>query len=97
VYGTTKAAIAHITRMLAIEWAGQGIRVNAVAPGTVETPSRAATLSDPERRAQMLSRIPIGRFPKAEEIAAAVRYLASPEAGAVNGHILVVDGGTTVA
>lgn len=97
VYGTSKAAIAHMTRMLAIEWAGRGIRVNAVAPGTVETPSRAVNLRDPERRAQMLSRIPIGRFPKAEEIAAAVRYLVSPEAGAVTGHVLVVDGGTTVA
>jgi NAD(P)-dependent dehydrogenase (short-subunit alcohol dehydrogenase family) len=97
VYGTSKAAIAHMSRMLAIEWAGRGIRVNAVAPGTVETPSRAVNLRDPERRSQMLSRIPIGRFPLAEEIAAAVRYLASPEAGAVTGHILVVDGGTTAA
>lgn len=97
VYGTTKAAIAHMTRMLAIEWAPRGIRVNAVAPGTVETPSRAPLLSDPERREQMLARIPIGRFPTAPEIAGAVRYLASPEAGAVTGHILVVDGGTTVA
>lgn len=97
VYGTSKAAINHMTKMLAIEWAPKGIRVNAVAPGTVETPSRAVNLRDPERRSQMLSRIPIGRFPKAEEIAAAVRYLASPEAGAVTGHTLVVDGGTTVA
>lgn len=97
VYGTSKAAIAHLSRMLAIEWAGRGIRVNAVAPGTVETPSRAVNLRDPERRAQMLGRIPIGRFTKAEEIAAAVRYLASPDAGAVTGHVLVVDGGTTVA
>ena len=77
VYGTSKAAIAHLARMLAIEWASKGIRVNAVAPGTVETPSRAVNLRDPERRAQMLSRIPIGRFPLAEEIAGAVRYLAS--------------------
>jgi NAD(P)-dependent dehydrogenase (short-subunit alcohol dehydrogenase family) len=97
VYGTSKAAIAHLAKMLAIEWASKGIRVNAVAPGTVETPSRAVNLQDPERRAQMIGRIPIGRFPKAEEIAAAVRYLASPEAGAVTGHILVVDGGTTAA
>lgn len=96
VYGMSKAAIAHMSRMFAIEWADRGIRVNAVAPGTVETPSRAIGLRDPERRAQMLGRIPMGRFPLAEEIAAAVRYLASPEAGAVTGHVLVVDGGVSV-
>ncbi|MCC7347778.1 MAG: SDR family oxidoreductase [Variibacter sp.] len=95
VYGISKAAMAHMSRMLAIEWADKGIRVNAVAPGTVETPSRAVSLRDPERRAQMLSRIPIGRFPKAEEIAAAVRYLVSPEAAAVTGQVLAVDGGIT--
>lgn len=96
VYGISKATIAHITRVLAIEWAGKGIRVNAVAPGAVMTPSRERQMSEPGRRERALSRIPMGRFPKAEEIAAAVRYLASPEAGIVTGHVLVVDGGTTV-
>ncbi len=56
----------------------QDIRVNAVAPATVMTPSREKMLSDPEARARMLSRIPIGRFVTPEEIAAAVVYLASP-------------------
>lgn len=96
VYGISKAAIAHMTRMLAIEWATRGVRVNAVAPGAVETPSRAENFRDPKKRQAALDRIPIGRFPYAEEIAAAVRYLASPEAEAVTGHVLVVDGGTTV-
>jgi len=96
VYGISKAGILHMTRMLAIEWAAAGIRVNAVAPGTVMTPSRQAILDDPDARARALGRIPSGRFPTAEEIAAAVVYLAGPTAASVTGHVLVVDGGTTV-
>ena len=95
-YGISKAAVAHMARMLAVEWAEHGIRVNAVAPGTVETPSRAAGLADPVRRKLVTSKIPLGRFGTAEEIAAAVCYLASPGAAFVTGHTLVVDGGTTV-
>jgi NAD(P)-dependent dehydrogenase (short-subunit alcohol dehydrogenase family) len=94
-YGITKAGISHMTRMLAIEWAGHGIRVNAVAPGTTETPSRAPRLADPVHRARMLGRIPAGRFGTAEEMAAAVRYLASPQASYITGHTLVIDGGLT--
>lgn len=94
-YGITKAGISHMTRMLAIEWAGHGIRVNAVAPGTTETPSRAPRLADPTHRARMLNRIPAGRFGTAEEMAAAVRYLASPQAAYITGHTLVLDGGLT--
>jgi NAD(P)-dependent dehydrogenase (short-subunit alcohol dehydrogenase family) len=94
-YGISKAAVAHMAKMLAIEWAEHGIRVNAVAPGTVETPSRAAGLADPARRKAVMGKIPLARFGKAEEIAAAVCYLASPGAAFVTGHTLVVDGGTT--
>jgi NAD(P)-dependent dehydrogenase (short-subunit alcohol dehydrogenase family) len=94
-YGITKAGISHMTRMLAIEWAGRGIRVNAVAPGTTETPSRAPRLADPAHRARMLGRIPVGRFGTAEEMAAAVRYLVSPQASYITGHTLVLDGGLT--
>lgn len=96
VYGISKATIAHTARCLAIEWAAKGIRVNSVAPGAVMTPSRDRQMSEGSRRERALARIPQGRFPTAEEIAAAVRYLASPEAGAVTGHTLVVDGGTSV-
>jgi NAD(P)-dependent dehydrogenase (short-subunit alcohol dehydrogenase family) len=94
-YGIAKAGISHMTRMLAIEWAGHGIRVNAVAPGTTETPSRAPRLADPAHRARMLGRIPAGRFGTAEEMAAAVCYLASPQASYITGHTLVLDGGLT--
>jgi 2-deoxy-D-gluconate 3-dehydrogenase len=94
VYGIAKGGIIQMTRMLAVEWARQGIRVNAVAPATVLTPSRHASLTaEPERLEMMLNRLPQGRFPTAEDIAAAIRYLAGPEAAAVTGHILPVDGG----
>jgi len=95
-YGVAKAGVRHLSKMLAVEWAPHGIRVNAVAPGTVETPSRAPNLADPERRRLVTSRIPLGRFGKAEEIAAAVCYLVGPGAEYVTGHTLVVDGGFTV-
>ena len=83
--------------MLAIEWAERGIRVNAVAPTTVMTPSRQELLRDPDKRATALARIPSGKFATPEEIGAAVVYLASPAAGSVTGHTLTVDGGLTAA
>ena len=96
VYGISKGGIIQMTRMLAIEWAPFGIRVNAVAPATVLTPSREKLLSDPQARARMLARIPLGRFPAAEEIAEAVCYLASDAARSITGQTLVLDGGVTV-
>jgi NAD(P)-dependent dehydrogenase (short-subunit alcohol dehydrogenase family) len=95
VYGISKGGIIQMTRMLAIEWAPLGIRVNAIAPATVLTPSREKILSDPEARARMLARIPLGRFPEADEIAAAVCYLASDAARSITGQTLVIDGGLT--
>lgn len=96
VYGISKGGIIQMTRMLAIEWAPLGIRVNAVAPATILTPSREKLLSDPEARARMLARIPLGRFPAAEEVAEAVCYLASDAARSITGQTLVLDGGVTV-
>ena len=93
VYGISKAGLIQMTRMLAIEWAGNNIRVNAIAPTTVMTESRQEILSDPKARAAALARIPSGRFATPEEIAAAVVYLASPGAASVTGHTLPVDGG----
>jgi len=94
-YGVAKAGISHMTRILAIEWAPHGIRVNAVAPGTTETESRAPMLADPARRETMLGRIPLRRFGTAEEMAGAVRYLASPLASYITGQVLLLDGGLT--
>jgi len=97
VYGISKGGIVQMTRMLAIEWAQAGVRVNAVAPATVITHSRAQMLADPKKREAMLARLPQGRFPTVDDIAAAVRYLGGSEAGSVTGQILAVDGGLTAA
>lgn len=94
-YGIAKAAVIHMTRMLAIEWAEHGIRVNAVAPGRVDTPSRAGSLAEPGYRDAALGRIPLHRFGAAEEVAGAVSYLVSPEASYITGQTLTLDGGLT--
>ncbi len=94
-YGIAKAGISHMTRILAIEWAAHAIRVNAVAPGTTETESRARILADPIRRRTMTERIPLKRFARAEEIAEAIRWLASPASAYVTGQVMLVDGGLT--
>jgi NAD(P)-dependent dehydrogenase (short-subunit alcohol dehydrogenase family) len=98
VYGISKAALIQMTRMLAIEWAEHGIRVNAVAPGRLDTasPSRAARPAERAYMEAMLKRIPLHRLATAEEVAAAVCYFAGPDAGSVTGQVLVIDGGLTV-
>ena len=95
LYGIAKAGVMHMTRMLAIEWAERGIRVNAIAPGRVETASRAESFTDPGYREWATARIPLARFGTVEEIAAAACYLASPAAAYITGQTLVVDGGLT--
>ncbi len=94
VYGISKGGLIQMARMLAIEWAETGIRVNAVAPGTVLTESRQKLLEDPDLRARMQARIPTGNFPEAQEIANAVLFLA--DAGpSLTGQVIAVDGGLT--
>lgn len=94
-YSVAKGAVIHMARVLAVEWAAHGIRVNAVVPGRVDTPSRAGSLAEPGYRDMALNRIPLRRFATAEEVAAAVCYLASPQAAYVTGQALVLDGGLT--
>lgn len=93
VYGATKAAIDGFTRALARELGPRGITVNSVAPGYLRT-EMTHGLDDAQLQ-QITRRTPLGRLGEAEEVAAAVCFLASPEAGFVNGQMLVVDGGLT--
>ena len=95
-YGIAKAGIIHMTKMLAIEWAEQGIRVNAVAPGAVVTPARSAMPTDPGHAEARMARIPMKKLCTVDDVAAAVSYLASPRAGYITGQTLVLDGGVTV-
>ncbi len=92
-YQTTKGAVVNMTRALAVEWAGNGIRVNAVAPTYVRTPFIAALLDQPELMARIEAMTPMRRLAEPEEVAYAALFLASPAAGMVTGHTLPVDGG----
>ncbi len=96
-YGISKAALLGMTRMLAVEWAEHGIRVNAVAPGRLATPSpsRAEKGADRDYMDAMLERIPLHRLATTEDVAAAAVYLASPAAASITGQVLVLDGGLT--
>jgi NAD(P)-dependent dehydrogenase (short-subunit alcohol dehydrogenase family) len=96
-YGISKAALLGMTRMLAVEWAAYSIRVNAIAPGRLDTasPSRAEKGADEAYMEAMLKRIPLHRLASAQEVAAAVVYLASPAAASITGQVLVLDGGLT--
>ncbi len=92
-YSASKAALHMLTQTLAVDLGADGVRVNAVAPGVIETPMTAATRSDPARLAMFLKRMPAGRIGQADEVAAAVLFLASPLASYINGTTLPVDGG----
>ena len=95
VYCLTKAAINHLTKCLAVEWAQYNITVNAVAPTFINTPGTAEALEDKEFRADVLSQIPLGRIGEPMEVAGAVVFLASPAASLITGDTLLIDGGWT--
>lgn len=94
-YCASKAGVVNLTRVLAIEWAEHQINVNAVGPTFILTPLTQSTFDDPKMRADLLSRIPLGRVGQPEDVASAVVFLAGPGSSMVTGHTLLVDGGWT--
>jgi glucose 1-dehydrogenase len=92
-YSISKGGMANLTRTLALEYAGRGIRVNAIGPGATITPINRAWADDPVKREQVESHIPMGRAGTAEEMAAVVAFLCSDEAAYITGQTIYVDGG----
>jgi 2-keto-3-deoxy-L-fuconate dehydrogenase len=99
-YGTSKAAVIGLTKSVAADYVQRGIRCNAIAPGTVDTPSLAERINafpDPvEARKMFIARQPMGRLAKPEEIAPMIVFLASDEAAFVTGNVYSCDGGMTI-
>jgi 2-keto-3-deoxy-L-fuconate dehydrogenase len=100
IYGTSKAAVIGLTKSVAADYVRKGVRCNAIAPGTVESPSldeRIAAFDDPDAaRREFIARQPMGRLGTPEEIAAIAVYLASDESAYTTGQVFIVDGGITI-
>jgi glucose 1-dehydrogenase len=95
-YSVSKGGLRNLTRTLALEYAGRGIRVNAIGPGATITPINRAWVDDPDKRAQVEQHIPMGRPGTAAEIAGVTAFLASEDAAYITGQTLYVDGGLTL-
>ena len=96
-YAMTKAAVAHLTRALAYEWAKDGVRVNAIAPWYIRTPLAQPVLDDPARLDLILARTPAGRIGEPEEVAGLAAFLCMSAAAYITGQVISVDGGFGVA
>ena len=96
-YGGGKAALIHFTRTIAREWATSGIRVNALAPGWIDTPMNAPLRAIPEMNRAILDSIPVGRWGRPEEMAAVALFLCSPAASFMTGSVVVADGGQSTS
>jgi len=94
--GAAKAGIAKLTRDLGLEWGRSGVRVVAVAPGPIEGTEGMSRLAPGDAKTSLERRVPLGRYGRIDEIAAAVLYLVSPAAAYVTGSTLLVDGGTSL-
>lgn len=95
-YSVSKGGMQNLTRTLALEYAGRGIRVNGIGPGATVTPINRAWIDDPEKRTQVVSHIPLGRAAEAEEMGAITAFLCSDEASYITGQTIFVDGGLTL-
>ena len=95
-YGMSKAALIQLTKNLAVEWAPMNIRVNAVAPWYIDTPLARQVLDDPQYKAAVLERTPMGRVGEAEEVARTIAFLCMPASGYITGQALAIDGGFSV-
>ncbi len=96
IYCMSKAAISHLTKCLALEWAEFGVRVNAVAPTFIETPGTKKWLTDDAFMQSVKQRIPLGKIGQPEDVAASVVFLASDAASMITGETLMIDGGWTL-
>lgn len=96
-YSASKGGVVQLTKSLAIAWAADGIRVNAIAPGWIETAMTAPLVADEERSRAIVARTPLGRWGQPADLAGAALFLASPAAAFITGVILPVDGGYSIA
>ncbi len=96
-YAASKAGVAHVTRVLAVEWAASGVTVNALGPAVIPTALSQPIVGDERNREAALARIPMGRFGTPDDLVGAAIFLLSPAAAYVTGQILFVDGGRTIS